>query len=265
MSHQVIRCFLACCALALSLAANSAQAQFADLEGQIVLDGDLPALKNKVEKGDAAAKDPSVCAAEAIPYYNLTINPANKGIADVFVYIRKATTIDPKLAAAPTTELVVDQKNCTFIPHAMVVRTGQQVVAKSQDAVPHNIHGYNVFNPGFNFTVGANDREGQKVPVDKANAKAEPLPIGVKCDIHTHMESYWLVIDHPYAAVTDAYGKFKIVGMPVGKHKITIWHSTAGYIAKTLDVEVKKDGTVMEPLKVKSEKSGDVAKLKAIQ
>ncbi|MFV0443074.1 MAG: hypothetical protein ACK5Q5_05855 [Planctomycetaceae bacterium] len=261
MVQRVMRISLACCALAIGLSAAASQAQYADLEGQIILDGDIPAMKNKVEKGDPTAKDAAVCAAETIPYYNLTINPENKGVADVFVYIRKAAKVNPDLAKVPSEPLVIDQKHCQFIPEAMIVRTGQQVIAKSEDAVPHNIHGYNVFNPGFNFTVPANDREGQKVPIDKANKKAEPLPIAVKCDIHTHMESYWLVIDHPYAAVTDKDGKFKIAGLPEGKHTLTIWHNTAGYLAKTLNVEVKKGGTTMEPLKVKTEKSGDVAKL----
>lgn len=265
MVRTLSRVLPAFCALALCLTAVDAQAQFADLTGQILLDGAVPTLKNKVNKGDAAAKDAAVCAVMDIPYYNLSINPTNQGIADVFVYIRKAAKVKPELAAVPSEPIVVDQKQCMFVPHAMIVRCNQQVIATSQDAVPHNIHGYNVFNPGFNFTVAANDREGQKVPVDKANAKAEPLPIAVKCDIHTHMESFWLVIDHPYAAVTDADGKFTIAGLPVGKHTLTIWHSTGGYIAKTLDVEIKADGTAMAPIKVKSQSTGDAVKLLPIK
>jgi hypothetical protein len=260
MLRSLCRVTLACSALAMCL--SSAQAQYADLEGQIVLSGDIPQLKNKVNKDDPAAKDPAVCAVMDIPNYNFTVDPETKGIANVFVYIRKApANVNPELKAVPTDPLIVDQKQCMFIPYAMVVRCGQQVIAKSEDAVPHNIHGYNVFNPGFNFTVGANDREGQKVPIDKANSKAEPLPIAVKCDIHTHMESYWLVIDHPYAAVTDAQGKFKISGLPVGKHTITIWQSTSGYLAKALDVEVKAGGTTMEPLKFTAAVNADVPKL----
>lgn len=252
-----------CIALLVYSLPSSAQAQYADLDGQIVLTGDAPKLKNKVNKDDPAAKDPAVCAAMDIPYYNLTVNPSGGGIADVFVYIRKPSSVNPDLAKAPTEPLVVDQKQCMFIPHAMIVRCNQQVIAKSQDSVAHNIHGYNVINPGFNFTVAANDREGQKVPIDKANAKQELLPVGVKCDIHTHMESYWMVVDHPYAAVTDAEGKFKIAGLPVGKHTLTIWHSTSGYLAKTLDVEVKAGGTTMPPLKFTATVTNDMPKLTA--
>lgn len=263
MLRSLFRVSLACAALACGLSAAGVQAQFADLEGQIVLSGDIPTLKPKVTHGDPAAKDAAVCAVTDIPNYNLTVDPATKGIADVFVYIRKPSSVNPALAKVPTDVLEIDQKQCQFIPHAMIVRCNQQVIAKSQDAVPHNLHGYNVINPGFNFTVGANDREGQKVPIDKANAKQELLPIAVKCDIHTHMEGYWLVVDHPYAALTDAEGKFKIVGLPVGKHTITIWHSTSGYLVKTMDVEVKAGGTVMDPLKFSCTVTNDAPKLTA--
>lgn len=244
---------------------SSAQAQqWGSFSGEIVLEGDIPTLKPKVTKGDPAAKDPAVCAAEDIPDYTLTIDPATKGIADVFIYIRRPTAVHPDRAPVPKEELVVDQKHCRFIPHTLIVRCQQQVIAKSQDPVPHNIHGYNVFNPGFNFTVAANDQVGQKVPIDKANNKPEPLPIPVKCDIHTHMESYWLVIDHPYAAVTNAAGKFEIPDLPVGKNTFTIWHSTSGYVWRTLDVDVKPNGTSLT-LKVKTQPAGERVKLVPVQ
>jgi hypothetical protein len=228
----------ACAALAAGLALSPQPLVAGDVTGRIEFVGDVPTLDPKVAKGDPNAKDPTVCAVHGIPNYTVTINPSDKGVADVFVWVRRPSSVDPALAKAPTDPIVVDQKECQFIPHAQVVRTGQQVIAKSQDAVPHNIHGYNVFNPGFNFTVPANDREGQKVEIAKANAKAEPVPIPVKCDIHTHMESYWLVVDHPYAAVSDANGKFTIKGLPAGKHSLTVWHSTAGYLNKALEVDV---------------------------
>ncbi|MCA9052801.1 MAG: hypothetical protein KDA75_03145 [Planctomycetaceae bacterium] len=261
MLRTLTRIGVACTVLAVALTGSTTQAQFADLEGQFVFDGDIPKLKNKVDKGDPAAKDAAVCAVSDIPNYTLTINPESKGVRDVFVYVRKPTKVNPELVNAELAELVVDQKQCQFIPHSMIVRCKQQVVAKSQDSIPHNIHGINVFNPGFNFTVGANDREGQKVPIDKANAKPEPLPIKVVCDIHSHMESYWLVVDHPYAATTDENGNFKIEGLPVGKNTLTIWHSTTGYLEKGLDVDVKADGTTLAPMTVKATPNGDSVKL----
>jgi hypothetical protein len=251
------RLLLCLCALATLASAGMAQAQFGDVEGQIVLDGEIPQLEPKVKEGDATAKDAAVCAAQTIPNYTLSVDEASKGIADVFVWVRRPSKVNPELASVPQEPLVIDQKNCQFLPHTMVVRCNQQVIATSHDPIPHNIHGYNIFNPGFNFTTAANDTKGQKVPIDKANAKAEPLPIGVKCDIHPHMEAYWLVIDHPYGAITDKEGKFTIKGLPAGKNQLTIWHSTSGYLVKALDVDVKPgQSTTIDPVKVKPLVSG---------
>lgn len=246
------RLLLCLCASATLAMAPAVQAQFGDVEGQVVLTGEIPELELKVKEGDPAAKDAAVCAAQNIPNYTLSVDPESKGIADVFVWVRRPSKVDPSLAGVPAESLVIDQKNCKFLPHTMVVRVNQQVIATSHDPIPHNIHGYNIFNPGFNFTTAANDTEGQKVPIDKANSKAEPLPIAVKCDIHPHMEAYWLVVDHPYAAVTGEDGKFTIKGLPEGKNQLTIWHSTSGYLVKALDVDVKANGTTkIDPIQVK--------------
>lgn len=248
---------LACLAGALG-SVSDVRAQWGDVTGKIEFSGEIPSLPPKVVGGDAAAKDAAVCAAAEIPYYPIKIDPASKGLADVFVYVRRPAKVNPELAAPPTDPLVVDQKNCTFIPHAMIVRVGQQVIAKSEDSVAHNLHGYNVLNPGFNFTVSPNDREGQMVPIEKANAKPELLPIAIKCDIHPHMEGYWWVTDNPYAALTDAEGNFTIKGLPAGKNTLTIWHSSVGYVAKTLDVTVPPGGTAkIDPIKVEAKKKAD--------
>jgi len=66
----------------------------------------------------------------------------------------------------------------------------------------------------------------------------ERLPHKVTCDIHSWMEAYWVVLDHPYVAVTNAKGEFEIPNLPVGEHKFIIWQEKCGYIdprAKVVD------------------------------
>ena len=36
----------------------------------------------------------------------------------------------------------------------------------------------------------------------------------VTCDFHPWMKVYWLILDHPYAALTDKDGRFHIENMP---------------------------------------------------
>jgi len=54
--------------------------------------------------------------------------------------------------------------------------------------------------------------------------------MGVKCDIHGWMKANWLVLDHPYGAITKKDGSFEIDLVPEGKHDFRVWQEQKGYI-----------------------------------
>lgn len=194
--------------------------------GRFELDGPAPELPPIVEKGDPV-RDAPCCAAQAVPDESLVVHPESKGIQNIIMYLPKAPKeIHPSLKESKKKEVVFDQKGCRFIPHAMVVRTDQQVVVKSDDSVAHNTRTNPVRGQPVNFILKPNDREGVKVPI----AASERLPMQVKCDIHEWMVAYWLVIDHPYGAVTDEYGKFTIENLPAGEHEFIVWQEKKGYL-----------------------------------
>jgi len=208
-------------------------ADAAKLTGSVSFSDDFKALAPLVAKG-GSTKDPAVCgASEEIPNEELVVNPENKGIANVFVFLPKAPT--GYKAPKADKELIFDQKNCKFLPHSLCIQVGQTVKVLSDDGVPHNTHTFPLRNAGFNQTVSPNDRKG----VELKYSKAEKLPIEVKCDFHTWMKAYHLILDHPFMAVSDANGKFEIEGLPAGKHEFTVWHEKKGYLDKKLAVEVK--------------------------
>ncbi|MDA1164894.1 MAG: carboxypeptidase regulatory-like domain-containing protein [Planctomycetota bacterium] len=236
---------------ALSLGSAQAADGYGTFSGQVVLDGEMPQLKPKVEIG-SNAKDKQCCAVKDVLNDEMVVNKENKGVQNVFVFLKSkvaASDIHPDLKKSKEAKVVFDQKTCQFTPHALIVRLDQQVVVKSGDNISHNTHSYSIFNPGQNFIVGPNDRVGVEMP--KFNLQ-ERLPIEVKCDIHSWMRAWWLIVDHPYAVITDKDGKFKIENLPVGTHTFTIWHERVGYIEKTLDVKIEagktatagKDGVV---------------------
>jgi hypothetical protein len=45
-----------------------------------------------------------------------------------------------------------------------------------------------------------------------------------KCDVHIWMFAYVGVINHPYFAVSDKDGKYKIEGVPAGKYTLIAFH-----------------------------------------
>jgi Polysaccharide lyase family 4, domain II len=47
------------------------------------------------------------------------------------------------------------------------------------------------------------------------------------------MTAYWLVLDHPYFAVTDKDGNFEIKNVPAGTQKLVVWHEAASYVTPT--------------------------------
>jgi len=223
----------------LSPAAVSA-AGWGSVTGRFVYDGEAPKRTVQREKGDPAVKDPAVCAATDHLNNDLVVNPENKGIANVFMYMRRAKDIHPDLKESKEKTVVFDQKGCTFKPHALIVRTDQKVIVKSDDPVAHNTHTFPIKNQAVNFILAPNDREGKEVE----NVIPEILPMQVKCDIHPWMTAYWFVVDHPYAIVSDEDGKFTIENLPEGKNEFRIWQEKAGYLDRKFTVNVKAGETV---------------------
>jgi hypothetical protein len=54
------------------------------------------------------------------------------------------------------------------------------------------------------------------------------------------MNSYMLVRDNPYFAVTDKDGNFSIKNIPVGEHTFVVWHETGYLVDVTVDGKATK-------------------------
>jgi len=230
------------------LSTRSAEAQWGTIKGQVVVTGDIAPLKLLVTKGDGAVKDSSVCAAEDVPDESLVVDAKTKGIANVVVWlIKKPTKIHPDLAKPKDAEVVFDQKGCRFLPHVLLVRTDQKVRVLSDDAIAHNTHTYPLKNKQENFIVSPNDRKGVLLPLQSLE---ERLPAKVGCDIHPWMQAWWVILDHPYAAVTNEKGEFEITNLPTGDHEFRVWQEKVGYLEKKYEVKVKAGDNALPPIKV---------------
>jgi hypothetical protein len=205
-----------------------------DLLGTVVFEGTPPSLPPLSAAG-ADIRDKEVCAAAAIPDDSLIVNSGNGGIKDVFVWLEKAPA-GATSAPAPG-NVVFDQKGCRFEPHALLVRTTQTIMVLNDDSVAHNTHTFPKRNSGFNTVVKTNERTG--VPL--VYTKGEQIPLEVKCDFHSWMRAYHLPLDHSFAGLTDADGKFEIKGLPAGTHAFKIWQEKAsgGFIERAYKITIK--------------------------
>ncbi len=218
------------------------KAGFGGIKGRVVLaKGDpVPMRGIKIAKG-AATVNPEYCAANnAILDNSLVVNPENRGVASVFIYLKKKPKGGKdKTAESEKRPTIFDQENCTFVPHGMVMMTGQDITVKSQDPVPHNVHTYPLGEDGFNKVIDPTNKDGEQMSYHVS----QQVPCNVKCDFHKWMSAYQLPLDHPYAAVTDEAGNFSISDLPSGTHEFVIWHENKGYLERGYEITVDADKT----------------------
>lgn len=210
------------------------------IEGQIVFEGNPFDPKVRIPRA-ASTAEVIIGTIEHFLDESLVIDPETKGVANVFVYLPRIDDLDPEFREPPKQPVQVTLKDARFAPHAAFIRTGQPVLVKSRDPFPHEMHLRPFINHECGFLVRAKDRKG----VTLHFPEPEKWPIQVKCDLHPHMKSYWLVLNHPYAAVTDSEGRFRVEHLPAGEHLFVVWHSraAAGYLDAALEVTVKADAT----------------------
>lgn len=193
-------------------------AGYGSVTGRIILDGAVPSLGSFLPAGEL--KDPNVCVREQIPDERIIVGP-DGGVANVFVFLPRKPGGTPEEASQPPAEPVIfDQKTCTFLPHCLVMRAGQEMRVLNSDPIVHNTHTNPRSNSTFNSTVKPGEQEG--IPV--VYTRAEREPVRVVCDFHPWMLAWHLPLDHPYGAVTGEDGTFTIEGVPAGNHKFTVWH-----------------------------------------
>ena len=128
------------------------------------------------------------------------------------------------------------QKDLTFVPLLMPVRTGTKVEFPNLDDTFHDVFSY---SPAKRFDLGRYRSDEKPIPSQVFDT---PGLVTLRCDIHEHMRGLILVVDTPYFVVTDADGNFRLGGLPPGRYTLKVWLNSQ----KTLErpVELKNDATL---------------------
>lgn len=199
------------------------------LSGTVSLDGAPPAPK-KID----VTKDPEVCGKEAKADPTMVVG-AGGALANAVVVVKAAKG---KKLEPPAQNPVFDQKSCEFKPHVLAFPAGSTIDVLNSDGILHNVHTVSTTNPPTN--------QAQPKFKPKINVKVDKpeWPIAVKCDVHGWMSAYWIAQEHPYYAVTDASGAFKIADLPPGDYDVELWHEKLGKKTEKASIKAKEDTKV---------------------
>jgi plastocyanin len=187
------------------------------ITGTVNFDGKVPTLKPLAMDADpvCAKKHSKPVLAEM-----LVLGSGNT-MGNIIVWVSKGLPAG-KTWPAPKEPVVMDQKGCVYVPHAMGIMVGQPYRILNSDGVLHNVHTLPKINPSFNQAMPATRKE-----ATTSFAKPEPI-FQIKCDVHPWMSAYIGVFTHPFFSVTGTDGKFTISGLDPGTYEITAWHERLG-------------------------------------
>lgn len=220
--HSVSWCLLA--AFAVSLPSACQGQEWSTLTGRIVVTGDVP----KPIALDIT-RDEEVCGTFGLTDGSLIVNPKNGGLQNVVVWLssKKPVPVHPDFPTTPK-PAKLDNKDCTFQPRIVKLRTGQILQSTNTDPVSHNVAVYGRRNTPFSIIVPRDQ------PLERSFNREELKPIRVDCSIHAWMRSYLIITDHPYSAVTDTDGNFTIPKLPAGNWEFRFWHERSDYLSNMI-------------------------------
>jgi hypothetical protein len=200
------------------IAASIHMVSAGDITGKVKLKGTAPA-ERPISFGQSEPTCGPLHKGKPLTTRHYVVG-ADHGLGNVFVYIKEGAKPTPPPGEGPT----LDQVGCEYQPFMMGVQAGQKFKIKNSDPFMHNIHA--MPKPGSGNKEFNN---AQPVPMvsEKVFDKPEVL-LKMKCDVHEWMFAYIGVVDHPYFAVTDKDGSFKLSNVPAGDYTIEAVHVKAG-------------------------------------
>ncbi len=173
--------------------------------------------------------DPQVCGQKQT-LADVVMSSGSRGVENVIL----ALTDVPAEKTPPVVpgRLVLDNRRCSFSPHASVLTVGSVIEATNSDPILHTTHLYGSIEANIALPI-----EGQRVlhTVDKAGM------IVVKCDVHGWMQAFVRVDPHPFHAVSASSGAFRMSGIPPGNYTLEAWHEKLG--TKRVRVQIRAGET----------------------
>lgn len=191
------------------------------LEGIVSLAADRIPRPTRIEN----STDPDVCGSIQT-LEDLLVSPDNRGIQNVIVALK-----DVPAAATPASTprpLVLDNRDCRFVPHVSVLTVGSTIRVSNSDPTLHTTHLYGALTVNLALPFKG---------VEVTKRVDQPGLLVVKCDVHGWMQAYVRVDRHAFHAVTDESGYFRVPNIPPGTYTLEVWHEKLGLRERIIHIQ----------------------------
>jgi plastocyanin len=179
------------------------------IAGQVRFTGNVP-LPKKVMTTDGSI----------LLHSDLLVHPKTKGLRYV-VAVLENVPAQPKVKQAES--VAMDQRDMVFMPRVLAIQHGQAVRFENNDLFNHGVMASSVVQADqFNVLTPPNQTYEHVFEPQK-----HPVQIG--CALHPWMRAWIYVVPHPWFAVSNGDGKFKIEKVLPGTHALWLRHPDTGY------------------------------------
>lgn len=208
------------------------------VSGTVKLGGAAPDARTLAIAGDAFCT--SALEGQSTADEDWVVN-ADGTVPNAVVWVKSGASEGYKFTAPTDRDFTVKQHNCFYVPHVFTVMVGEKFHVENTDATQHNVHTKPQRATQFNKAQNHGDKD------ELVFEKKESKPVPFSCDIHSWMSAQCIVLEHPFAAVTDDKGHFEIKGLPAGEYEFSVWTNKLGkgsFKATIADAAVTQDVTL---------------------
>jgi hypothetical protein len=179
--------------------------------------------------------DFDACGSESRQTTSLLLG-TNHTVRDAIIYLGGYAQID--VASKTNDAVVLDQRNCEFVPRIQIARSGAPLLLRNSDPVLHvvRIDALNGTNGQRTLLEAATPYTGYEKACQLAHFREPTLLHVTSANGHAWMNAYIAVMPHPWAALTDGNGRFALRNVPPGTHKIYAWHEVLGVLTKEVNL-----------------------------